>query len=212
MTISTKKTKLSRISRLTNRCYLFWKNIFFIPLKDWIQTTTFWWFRKVFENSSRQNRLFALISNSGWKLDPQLYSSVKSTVNWVDINWLHSQLVSLKVEKRTLFENRNFSFTKKMQRLTGRWTIHVLHFEFLPHLAYSPDLAPIDFYLKKIIVGKEFESKTYDITETEVNSWKKLWMKSNSYPTSSQDNVIKYWDPVKEIAHFLSILAQIIEQ
>lgn len=48
--------------------------------------------------------------------------------------------------------------------------IHELRYELLPHPAYSPDLAPCDYYLfpnlKKWLGGKRFESNEEVITET----------------------------------------------
>lgn len=48
--------------------------------------------------------------------------------------------------------------------------IHELRYELLPHPAYSPDLAPCDYYLfpnlKKWLGGKRFESNKEVITET----------------------------------------------
>ncbi|GBP57373.1 Histone-lysine N-methyltransferase SETMAR [Eumeta japonica] len=48
--------------------------------------------------------------------------------------------------------------------------IHELRYELLPHPAYSPDLAPCDYYLfpnlKKWLGGKRFESNKEVVTET----------------------------------------------
>ena len=46
-----------------------------------------------------------------------------------------------------------------------------LHYELLPHLPYSPDLAPCDFFLfsnlKKSLAGQKFESSEEVIAATE---------------------------------------------
>ncbi|EFN77918.1 Histone-lysine N-methyltransferase SETMAR, partial [Harpegnathos saltator] len=48
--------------------------------------------------------------------------------------------------------------------------IHKLGYELLPHAAYSPDLAPCDYFLfpnlKKWLGGKRFGSNEEVITET----------------------------------------------
>ena len=50
--------------------------------------------------------------------------------------------------------------------------LHELHFEFLLHPFYSPDLAPNDYWLftnlKRMLQGKRFGSNKEVISETEV--------------------------------------------
>ena len=49
--------------------------------------------------------------------------------------------------------------------------MHELHFELLPHLLYSPDLAPSDYWLfsdlKRMLQGKRVGSDDEVIAETE---------------------------------------------
>ena len=49
--------------------------------------------------------------------------------------------------------------------------LHELHFELLPHLLYSPEMAPSDYWLfadlKRMLQGKKFGSNEEVILETE---------------------------------------------
>ncbi|GBP34295.1 Histone-lysine N-methyltransferase SETMAR [Eumeta japonica] len=70
-------------------------------------------------------------------------------------------------KKKVLFHQDN---ARMHTCLVTMAKIHELRYELLPHPAYSPDLAPRDYYLfpnlKKWLGGKRFESNEEVITET----------------------------------------------
>ncbi|GBP84565.1 Histone-lysine N-methyltransferase SETMAR [Eumeta japonica] len=81
----------------------------------------------------------------------------------VDLNQKRPHLA----KKKVLFHQDN---ARVHTCLVPMAKIHELRYELLPHPAYSPDLAPCDYYLfpnlKKWLGGKRFESNEEVITET----------------------------------------------
>ncbi|GBP75472.1 Histone-lysine N-methyltransferase SETMAR [Eumeta japonica] len=82
--------------------------------------------------------------------------------------------VDLKQKRRPHLAKKKVLFHQDNARvhtcLVTMAKIHELRYELLPHPAYSPDLAPCDYYLfpnlKKWLAGKRFESNEEVITET----------------------------------------------
>jgi len=71
-------------------------------------------------------------------------------------------------KKKVLFHQDNALCHKSIKTMAK---LHELGFELLPHPAYSPDLAPSDFFLfadlKRMLAGKKFSSDEEVIAETE---------------------------------------------
>lgn len=73
-------------------------------------------------------------------------------------------------KKKILFHQDNAPCHKSLKTMAK---LHELGFELLPHLPYSPDLAPSDFWLfsdlKKMLAGKRFGSNEEVIAAPEAH-------------------------------------------
>ena len=94
-------------------------------------------------------------------------------------------------KKKVLFHQENTPYHKSIATMEK---LHEVHFEFLLHPPYSPDLAPSDYWLfvdiKRMLQGERFGSNKEVISETEAY----FEVKNKSFNKKGIELLEKHWN------------------